>query len=499
MLVLVLLVGFTAADSVESGCLLQASLVTGQLLPSHAEGLLPDGDDHAAEQPQENSDELEVFVRRHRPSTSEHHKRAKTFTGMEFSQVAPPRQNSSSILVAQPGPHQRPPKFAGVSKPSASPGLDRASRNRNLEMIIGVLIGMLVSLLAVVAWLGCWPRVKAPYGGLSMSASPGTHGQGLDGGRLALVQFHYQGAFFNQLSWTLEGRVSSREKDCEYMTLVLNERSQKVARAVGRLMSTPNGEMHLSSLSGGPGASWCMLKRPAPSRLPGQLWDFKVCQANGAPYSEVRQRSETKCLVNDAVSQRRIMTVIGNFTYPVFLSGERSIHVWITQPDGQSLMGAQCEAKIEEPEEGARGPTDAAPSRRFYVTTTANTDASLVLAVLLGLQDVHRAARRAEVPSESSSATTGWQGNRQGSHGQPGESSRGHRVSSGDSTVATSALVQTSSAKAAARPEGLDESPIWTAAGVDEMLEGLSLAKAAGPSPPPPALPPPESSPAQDV
>lgn len=462
ILALALLVGFGAADAVESGCLLQASVVTGQLLPRHAQALLREGDDHTAEQPQENSDELEVFVRRHRPSTSKQHKRAKAFTGAELGQVGLPRRSSSIILVAQP-------VSPGASKPAAAPGLDPASRTRNLEMIIGVLIGMLVSLFAVVAWLGCWPRVKAQYGTSAMSASPGTHGQGLDGGRLALVQFHYQGAFFNQVSWTLEGHGSSREKDREYITKVLNERSQKVARAVGRLMSTPNGEMYLSSLSGGPGALWCMLKRPAPSRRPGQLWDFKVCQANGAPYSEVRQRSETKCLVNDAVSQRRIMTVIGNFTYPVFLSGERSIHVWITQPDGQSLMGAQCEAKIEEPEEGARGATDAGPSRRFYVTTTANTDASLVLAVLLGLQDVHRAARRAEVPSESSSATTGsgWQGNRQSSHGH-----EGNRQSSGGSTAATSALAQP---------------------------EQTSSAKAAAPAPPPPPLPPPESSPAQDV
>lgn len=360
---------------------------------------------------------------------------------------------SSATALSQPSQPSRelPPQPA---KPQLSPGGapgPQPATTRGLELIIGILLGILASLLALVGWLFCWPRIKAQSGLPATATAAPMHGQGLDGGRLGLVQFHYQGAFFNQLSWSLEGGGGTQ-------TMVLNERSQKVARAVGRLMSTPNGEMYLSSLGGGPGGLWCILKRPAPSRRPGQLWDFKVCQANGAAYSEVRQRSETKCLVNDASSQRRMMTVIGNFTYPVFLSGERSIHVWITQADGQSLMGAQCEAKIEDPDEGSQpgswGPAaenalPGAPSRRFYVTTTANTDASLVLAVLLGLQDVHRAARRAEGPPESSSASTG-------SGWRTGHGTGGTRASSGGSTAATSAAggreSRTESAKAAPIP-----------------------------------------------
>jgi len=325
-----------------------------------------------------------------------------------------------------------------------------------LELIIGILLGILLSLIAVVVWFGFRWRLKTQPDGLPGIMAAGQPVQGFDGGRLGLVQFHYQGAFFNQLSWTMErgGVAGARDTDRERVTMVLNERSQKVARGVGRLMSTPNGEMYLTSLSGGPGSVWCILKRPAPSRRPGQLWDFKVGQANGVPYSEVRQRSETKCLVNDAVSQRRIMTVIGNFTYPVFLSGERSIHVWITQADGQTCMGAQCEAKIEDPDEGeqygslepgAEGLLPGVPSRRFYVTTTANTDASLVLAVLLGLQDVHHAARRAEGPTESSASTgSGW---------LPGRVAGGRgRGSSGGSTAATSVAGRSESAKAAPQP-----------------------------------------------
>jgi len=337
--------------------------------------------------------------------------------------------------------------------PGASPGLE-PPRAHVLELIIGVLIGILVCLLILLAWLGCWPRLKAQSAAVPVPALPP---DGLDGGRLGLVQFHYQGAFFNQLSWTFERGSAARDREGDYVTVVLNERSQKVAHGVGRLMSTPNGEMHLMSLGAGAGGLWCMLKRPAPSRRPGQLWDFKVCKANGVPYSEVRQRSETKCLVNDAATQRRVMTVIGNFTYPVFLSGERSIHVWITQADGQSCMGAQCEAKLEDEGSGeinrsmasaAEGALPAAPSRRFYVTTTANADASLVLAVLLGLQDVHRAATRGEMPEETSSPSTssGWQRG----------CGRGTRISSGGSTAATSAAASREahfeSAKAAPYP-----------------------------------------------
>jgi len=213
------------------------------------------------------------------------------------------------------------------------------------------------------------------------------------------------------------------------------------------------------SLGAGAGGLWCMLKRPAPSRRPGQLWDFKVCKANGVPYAEVRQRSETKCLINDAATQRRVMTVIGNFTYPVFLSGERSIHVWIMQADGQSCMGAQCEAKLDDADPGeqylslasaAESALPAAPPRRFYVTTTANADASLVLAVLLGLQDVHRAAARGETAEgtfdtlETSSVSTS------------SARGRGTRISSGGSTAATSAATSRGthfeSAKAKAAP-----------------------------------------------
>lgn len=456
--------------------------------PPNAEAELMEESVEDDDEGPEDGEDFEVVVRRHHTHgtpailTSRRRRRAgpiqgavypantseaQTLESYEARKELPSQYLAAAISEEQrqPNPEETNPPVGPLSGPppqSGAPTQPQPSATRGLELIIGILLGILVSLLALVAWLCCWRGLKSQHAA-SSSMAVANPSQGLDGGRLGLVQFHYQGAFFNQLSWTLEAgggtstssASSRRDKDSESVTLVLNERSQRVARGVGRLMSTPNGEMHLTSLGGGPGGLWCILKRPAPSRRPGQLWDFKVCQANGAPYSEVRQRSETKCLVNDAVSQRRMMTVIGNFTYPVFLSGERSIHVWITQADGQCLMGAQCEAKLEEPDQGAPYPSrgsaaehlPAAPSRRFYVTTTANTDASLVLAVLLGLQDVHRAARREEFPAESSSASTG-----SGWHGGHG----GHRVSSGGSTAATSAGRgrdgRTESAKAAPMP-----------------------------------------------
>lgn len=431
---------------------------------------------------QDDDDDIEVIVRHH-PARRPALYRQKP----ENDATKASNQYHSALVVNQPskdrGPSAQPlPSAPEQSRPlvplGATPALE-VPRGHS-ELIIGVLMGIVVCLLILLAWLGCWPRKKAQSVAVPGPALPP---DGLDGGRLGLVQFHYQGAFFNQLSWTFErGRsrqlelgtsgdkskstgtsqrcaeegsdTGDREGDC--VTMVRNERSQKVAHGIGRLMSTPNGEIHLTSLGAGTGGLWCMLKRPAPSRRPGQFWDFKVCKANGVPYAEVRQRSETKCLINDAATQRRLMTVIGNFTYPVFLSGERSIHVWVMQADGQSCMGAQCEAKLDDAEPGAQysmatsaaeSTLPAAHSRRFYVTTTAHADASLVLAVLLGLQDVHQSARRGEMPEmpeETSSVSTS------------SARGRGARISSGGSTAATSAAtsrrMRFESAKAAPYP-----------------------------------------------
>jgi len=284
--------------------------------------------------------------------------------------------------------HQSVEQLAAAQQYSAgpNPGL---GITRGLELMIGVVLGVLLSLLALTA-MGYWSRKPART---SLPGQAPMPNPGLSGGKLDLVQFNYHGSSFKQFSWALEGVSGSSEHD---PVSILSD-NKEVARALGRLMATPNGEMYLMSA----GSTWAILKRPVPNRRPGQFWDFKVCQADGTPYAEVKQRSETKFHVDDAVFQRRIMTVIGNFTYPVFLSGERSIHIWLTQKSARPSMCAQCEAR---PEMETEELPQASQSRRFQVTMTSNIDASLVLAILLGIQDVHRAAsRHPNVPQSSGS------------------------------------------------------------------------------------------------
>lgn len=312
---------------------------------------------------------------------------------------------------------------ASLVHPSARmPGM-----TRGLELMIGIMLGVLLSLLALTT-MGYWS--KRPVSTMLPAQAPLSN-PGLSGGRLDLVQFHYHGAKFMQFSWAFDG--SSGTHDHDPVSILSDNR--EVGRVLGRLMATPNGEMYLMSS----GSTWAILKRPLPNRRPGQLWDFKVCRADGTPYAEVRQRSETKCHIDDAVTQRRIMTVIGNFTYPVFLSGERSIHVWITQGSSKPSLCAQCEAR---PEMETEGLPPSSQSRRFHVTTTSNIDASLVLAILLGLQDVHSAARRANVAAPSSSSEQSARGDTRGTvalGGGTGAASNPGATSSGNNGGQSSA------------------------------------------------------------
>eukprot|EP00747_Dinoflagellata_sp_TGD_P029974 gnl/TRDRNA2_/TRDRNA2_134304_c1_seq1.p1 gnl/TRDRNA2_/TRDRNA2_134304_c1~~gnl/TRDRNA2_/TRDRNA2_134304_c1_seq1.p1 ORF type:complete len:552 (+),score=105.68 gnl/TRDRNA2_/TRDRNA2_134304_c1_seq1:143-1798(+) len=289
---------------------------------------------------------------------------------------------------------------------SSVTGSGHAEIPRGMALLLGILLGILLS--AVLIAFGVCARKKAQSTAeVQMEAGNGTIGQPelvLAAGNMDLAHVRYLGASFWQFHWSLEAAVGTGRGDYDRDGLwVLDANFRKLAFASGRLMATPNGEMHLRSN----GVSWAILKRPAPSRRPGQLWDFKVCSSNGEPYAEVRQRSETKCVVVDPHrAQHRMMTVIRNFTYPVFLSGERNIHVW-TQQDQlhpQAGLCAQCEARELQPDaQGALGNLSSEEQEdrwqqgeacRFHVSTTATTDASLVMAVLLGLQEVQRMAHR---------------------------------------------------------------------------------------------------------
>lgn len=320
---------------------------------------------------------------------------------------------------------------------------------RGVEFVIGIVLGILVTFFGWLVYLGCLRPRKLTGPPWTASASSS---RTLDSGKFVLAPFEFQGGVFNQFSWTLHCSDSGFRHPHDCIARVYDSHEQQIACGIGRLMSTPNGEMCLASI--GPDKcsdAWCILRRPAPSRRPGQLWDFKICHANGANHAEVKQRSETKCLVNDAMSKHMVMTVIGNFNYPVFLSGERSIHVWATQVGAPPCMVAQCEAKLEGldtripgmwadssgvdtfpttdtfPEFTSESISHLPPSNiRFVVTAIADIDASLVLAVLLGLQDVH-CSGRPDTHAEHSSASTGSSWRDFG----------GMRASSGGSTVAT--------------------------------------------------------------
>lgn len=304
-------------------------------------------------------------------------------------QLAAARQiiATSGMSLAHSGDDAAVASLALSSSHPANPGVIA----HGLELMIGVVLGVLLSLLALTA-MGYWSPKPAARNSSLPGQAPMPN-PGLSRGNLDVVQFNYHGSSFMQFSWTFDGGSHSIEHD---PVPILSD-NKEVARALGRLMATPNGEMYLTSA----GSTWAILKRPLPNRRPGQLWDFKVCQADGTPYAEVKQRSETKFHVDDAVFQRRIMTVIGNFTYPVFLSGERSIHIWLTPKSARPSLCAQCEAR---PEMEAEELPPSSQSRRFHVTTTSNVDASLVMAILLGIQDVHKAATRPpNVPQTSGS------------------------------------------------------------------------------------------------
>lgn len=189
----------------------------------------------------------------------------------------------------------------------------------------------------------------------------------LSDGKFVLEFDRHGGLPYRRFNWSLDSGPRGHGP-------ILSAAGDEVASFSGSLLAVPNGEMRLQS----DGACWAILGRPTPNlRRPGQLWDFKVCKADGSPFAVVRQRSEYKCIVEDAATQRRVMEVVGNFFHPEFMSGERIVQAWLSK----EAVGAQCQVRPE------------AGRPRFHVTTSAGADADFVLAVLVGLQDVHAASQ----------------------------------------------------------------------------------------------------------
>lgn len=212
--------------------LAEASAGLGKLAPSQ---LLSSSSVRPLQEEREvdgDGEDLEVVVRRHHthrplgpvpsrrrrrvgplPGTSPHQNMPKQLTMESVQEPTMQSRQQEYRATALSQPRLEPAVTDGrlrepqlPSKPGLPPGTAASVAEptvmRGPELIIGILLGVLISLLGIVGYLNCWPRYKS--GASSTAISPAAHGQGLDGGRLGLVQFHYQGAFFNQLSWTLE-------------------------------------------------------------------------------------------------------------------------------------------------------------------------------------------------------------------------------------------------------------------------------------------------------
>jgi hypothetical protein len=258
-------------------------------------------------------------------------------------------------------------------------------QNFTFELILGIGVGIFLSATTACLWAGCCKSKDKSSTGAA-PAPPGSTG-GFAGELIDLPTVYYGGAFFRQFSWCLDSSGIDPETGA---LRVLDADGHQVAQVVGRLMATPNGEVQILNSAGTP---WAGLKRPVPSRRQGQLWDFRVYGSGGTPYAEVKQRSETKAIVVEPPpNQRRLMTVIGNFGHRVFLTGERSIHIW-TAGDDRHVLGAQCEVRVEamrcSETQGPGGQHVVTPVRSFYVSATMLVDAPLAMVVLIGLQQVH--------------------------------------------------------------------------------------------------------------
>jgi len=248
------------------------------------------------------------------------------------------------------------------------------------ELVMGIVVGGILSAVAIFSCSGlCWTQGKRA------AEAPSSYDGTLGGDLVTMPTVYYGGAFFRQISWSLDASALDRDGACR----VLDADGRQLVRAVGRLMATPNGEVQLQNEEG---ITWAVLKRPVPSRRQGQLWDFKICDKEGAVFAEVKQRSETKAVVvGPPPSQQRLMSVIGNFGHRVFLTGERCVHVWTAHSGDRPGLGAQCEVRVEAvrcAEGGPEGQPVVSPVRSFYVSATMGCDGTLVLAALLGLQEV---------------------------------------------------------------------------------------------------------------
>lgn len=233
---------------------------------------------------------------------------------------------------------------------------------------------------------------------------------------------YFGGALFRQFSWCPAADYGRELR-------ILDVRGRPVAALAGSLIPASQEDAASAEDAATPAEPeileaqlrvgtkvWATLRRNmATQKLNTRRPSFHIHNADGALYVEVRVHSETKCIVQGPPPlRRRVITVVGNFAHNDFLNGDRNIHVWSAQAGTErTLVGAQVETRVESVRTSG-GATRRAQS--YFVSTAEHVDTPLIMAVVLGLQEIHAHAppRRREKeavapppqPDEGGSAPT---------------------------------------------------------------------------------------------
>lgn len=247
----------------------------------------------------------------------------------------------------------------------------------------GVLIG--VVLFQVFMYFGS--RVK-----VSSLAEESMSEGGLDQGLVQVRPVFFGGAFFKQFSWC-------PESDLGRSLRIHDVQGRQVALASGALIRSADSDStevaddleydcrgELCLLVGT--SVWATLRLNEDPGNAATSWpSFKILTAQGTIYAEVKLLSDAKCIVEGPPPlKRRLMTVVGNFCHNEFFCGDRNIHVWIAQAGTErTRVGAQCETRTET----LRTNGGSRRARSYFVSTTGHADTPLVMAVMLGLQEIH--------------------------------------------------------------------------------------------------------------
>lgn len=258
-----------------------------------------------------------------------------------------------------------------------------------LVHLAGISLGVLAYGVFMCFYAWGKPSSLEEESGL-VQASMSEAGLAIHGNLVQVRPVFFSGALFKQFSWCPEA-------DVERSLRIHDVQGRQVALAAGALIrsaesTTPeivdDGEYDYRgelSLLVGP-TVWAVL-RLSEANPQASCPSFQILTAQGSLYAEVKLLSDAKCIVEGPPPlKRRLMTVVGNFCHNDFFCGDRNIHVWIAQAGTErTLVGAQCETRIEN----LRSSGGSRRARSYFVSTTEHADTPLVMAVMLGLQEVH--------------------------------------------------------------------------------------------------------------